>query len=158
MKLRIDNRTFVAYRSEVDGAPPSRPSARVSLACLYFLAGLLHIARPDMLLLITPRWVPFPNTVIYVTGILEILGAVALLTSKLRQVAGMAFALYAICVYPANIKHAIDGLSAPHGVLGWWYHLPRLALQPVIVWWALFAGGVIHWPRKRNIGGSKGAV
>jgi len=30
--------------------------------------------------------------------------------------------------------------------LGWGYHAPRLALQPVLVWWALFCAGVVDWP------------
>lgn len=148
MELRPDNRRFVTSERKAHGVSPPRMLARVLLASFYFVAGLGHIARPDMLLLITPHWVPFPEAVIYGTGILEILGAVALLTSKLRRSAAMALALYAICVYPANVKHAVDGLSATHSILGWWYHVPRLALQPVIVWWALFAGGLIHWPYK----------
>jgi hypothetical protein len=28
----------------------------------------------------------------------------------------------------------------------WCYHAPRLALQPVLVWWALFCSGIINWP------------
>lgn len=146
LNLQPDSRTFVTNERKAHVVPPYRTLARILLASFYFLAGLLHIARPDLLLLIIPHWVPFPGAVIYGTGILEILGAVALLTSRLRRAAAMALALYAICVYPANVKHAIDGLSATHSILGWWYHLPRLALQPVIVWWALFAGGLIHWP------------
>ena len=47
-------------------------------------------------------------------------------------------ALYAVCVFPANIKHAIDDLSSGTG-LPIWYHAPRLLLQPLIVWWALWA-------------------
>jgi uncharacterized membrane protein len=49
-------------------------------------------------------------------------------------------------VFPANIKHAIHDLGSATATLGWWYHLPRLALQPVVVWWALFAGRVTRWP------------
>ena len=37
-------------------------------------------------------------------------------------------------------------VSLPHPVLGWAYHAPRLLFQPVIVWWALFAGGITNWP------------
>jgi len=51
-----------------------------------------------------------------------------------------------VCVFPANIHHAIEGIAVGGTALGWGYHLPRLAFQPVIVWLALFAGGVIGWP------------
>ena len=71
------------------------------------------------------------------------------MTKRLRWLAGVMLAAYAVCVYPANIKHAIDGISIGGHRLGWGYHAPRLALQPVIVWWALFAGKVVDWPFRR---------
>jgi uncharacterized membrane protein len=72
------------------------------------------------------------------------------MTKRFRGAAGVALALYAVCVYPANIKHAFGALppGAPH--LGWLYHAPRLAFQPVLVWWALFAGEIIDWPFART--------
>jgi uncharacterized membrane protein len=55
-------------------------------------------------------------------------------------------ALYAICVFPANIKHAIEAIHVPPVPDSWWYHGSRLALQPVLVWWALYCSGLIDWP------------
>ena len=127
-----------------------RGAGRVALAAIYTVAGIFHLATPDILLTITPGWVPWPREVILVTGLCELAGAVALLTGSLRQVAGIGLALYAVCVFPANIKHAIDDLSAGSPQLGWWYHVPRLAFQPVFVWWALFAGEIVTWPFKRR--------
>jgi uncharacterized membrane protein len=94
--------------------------------------------------------VPYPSGVILATGLCEIAGSFGLMTRSLRRAAGIAFALYAVCVFPANIKHAFEGLPAGQIQLGWWYHAPRLALQPVLVWWALFAGSVIDWPFRRR--------
>jgi uncharacterized membrane protein len=95
--------------------------------------------------------VPEPRAVILVTGLLEITGALALLTRRWRRPAGVMLALYAVCVFPANIKHAAEGISIPPIPDSWWYHAPRLAFQPVFVWWALFCAGVIDWPlRKRQ--------
>ena len=126
-----------------------RDVGRYALAAAYVAAGTLHIWTPDTFLRITPGWVPFPRDVIIGTGACEIAGAVGLLTRRFRPAAGVALALYAVCVYPANVKHAIDDLSAAQPQLGWWYHAPRLALQPVLVWWALFAGEVVSWPFRR---------
>jgi uncharacterized membrane protein len=61
-------------------------------------------------------------------------------------------ALYAICVFPANVKHAFENVQLPQLPSSWWYHGPRLALQPVIVWWALYCGHVISWPFGRGLG------
>ena len=127
-----------------------RTPARWVLAAIYLTAGVFHLATPDPFLLITPAWVPFPRQVILVTGLCELAGAVGLLTPRLRRAAGIGLALYAVCVVPANIKHAIDGLPAGQVQLGWWYHAPRLALQPVLVWWALFVGEVVDWPFERR--------
>ena len=125
-------------------------AARWLLAALYIVAGLLHLYTPDTFLLITPDWVPHPRAVILGTGLCEIAGAVGLLTHRLRRAAGVALALYAVCVVPANIKHALDGLPVGQVQLGWWYHGPRLAFQPVLAWWALFAGEVVSWPFGRR--------
>ena len=74
----------------------------------------------------------------------------ALLTRRLRRLAGLMLALYAICVFPANLRHAIEAIDVPPLPSSWWYHGPRLLFQPVFVWWALFAGELIDWPWRRN--------
>ena len=113
-------------------------------------AGVLHLTAPDKLLAITPDFVPFAKQVILITGLCEIAGAAALLTQRLRWAAGVAFALYALLVWPANFKHAFEGIAIPGLPNSWWYHAPRLVLQPMIIWWALYCAGVIDWPwRKR---------
>ena len=119
------------------------------LAAFFIAAGYAHLSAPQALLAITPGWVPFPRQVIFLTGLFEFAAAAALVTKPLRRYAGIALAAYAVCVFPANIKHAVEGIDIAGLPSSWWYHAPRLALQPVIVWWALFAGEVIDWPWKR---------
>ena len=129
----------------------SRTIARWVLASLYALAGFFHLTTPETFQLIMPDWVPYPREVILATGVCELAGALGLLLPRFRQAAGLALALYAICVFPANIKHAFCGLPPGEVQLTWWYHGPRLALQPVIVWWALFAGEITTWPFYRRL-------
>jgi uncharacterized membrane protein len=105
------------------------------LAAFFVAGGVAHLAVPGEFLKITPDWVPFAPQVIFVTGLCEIAGALALVTRPLRTWAGIA-----------NFKHAFGGIDIPHLSSSWWYHAPRLALQPVIAWWALFCAGVIDWP------------
>jgi uncharacterized membrane protein len=133
------------YRSAIP-----RAVMRWVLGAFFAAAGIAHLLAPDALLAITPSWVPLAPQIIFVTGLCELAGAVALVTTPLRWWAGVAFAAYAICVWPANFKHAIDGINLPHITNSWYYHGPRLAFQPVIVWWALYCSHVIDWPwRKR---------
>lgn len=128
----------------------TRAVMRWILAAFFVAAGVAHLAVPDVLLSITPDWVPFAPQLIFVTGLCEFAGAAALVTRPLRYWAGIALAVYALCVWPANIKQAIDGIVIAHIPNSWWYHAPRLAFQPVIVWWALFCAGVIDWPSARR--------
>lgn len=128
----------------------ARTVLRLLLAALYLAAGAGHLRTPDTFLLIMPDWVPAPRAVTLITGVCEIAGALALLTMRLRRIAGIMLAAYAVCVFPANLKHAFDHVVLPSIPDSWWYHAPRLAFQPVFVWWALFAGGVVDWPTRRR--------
>jgi uncharacterized membrane protein len=127
-----------------------RTGLRWLLVLVYLTAGVLHLLRPAVFIAITPPWVPRPALVIMVTGLCEIAGAIGLKVPRLRWLAGLMLAIYAVAVFPANIHHALDGVAVGGAVLGWAYHLPRLLFQPVLVWWALFAGGVVNWPWKSS--------
>jgi uncharacterized membrane protein len=121
---------------------------RCVMAIFYGAAGVIHLRFPDAFLPIVPDWVPWPHDVILSTGLCELAGAIALLVSPFRWWGGALLALYAICVFPANIKHAVDNVMIMGMHQSWWYHLPRLAFQPILVWWALFCGRVTDWPLK----------
>ena len=119
---------------------------RSLLVVVYAAAGVAHFTWPDKFLPIVPEWVPLPRQTILITGACEIVGCLGLLTKDWRAAAGYALALYALCVFPANIKHAVEAVHVPPIPDSWWYHGPRLAFQPIFVWWALFSAGVIDWP------------
>ena len=127
----------------------ARTFFRYLLALIYVAAGIIHLRSPGGFLAITPSWVPFPAEVVAFTGIAEIAGAIGLVTNRFRHAAGIGLALYAVCVFPANINHALNDIAIGGARLSWWYHGPRLAFQPVFVWWALWVGGVTDWPFKR---------
>lgn len=127
-----------------------RRIARWVLALGYLVAGIEHLRAPGGFIAITPHWVPWPATVILLTGLCEIAGAAGLMIPQLRKAAGIGLALYALCVWPANINHALGDIPLNGVHLSWWYHGPRLALQPVIIWWALWASGAIDWPWRRR--------
>jgi len=130
-----------------NGKESVRTGLRVVLGLVYLIAGVAHLRSPGGFLQITPGWVPYPEAVIFLTGLCEIAGSLALLLiPRLRAAAGIGLAAYAVCVFPANINHAINDIAIGGTHLSWWYHGPRLAFQPVFVWWALWAGGVIDWP------------
>jgi uncharacterized membrane protein len=119
---------------------------RIFLALFYFVAGFFHLYATDGFVSIVPDWVPYPYIIVIITGYCELLGAAALMTSRLKKLAGIMLALYAFCVFPANIKHAIQNIPVDGVLLGWSYHAPRLALQPILIWLPLFCSELINWP------------
>ncbi|WP_429277213.1 DoxX family protein [Novosphingobium gossypii] len=126
-----------------------RGASRLVIAALYAAAGMLHLGWPAPFVSIVPPWVPFAPQVVALTGLAELAGAAGLLQARsetIRIAAAWGLAAYALCVWPANVQHMLLDHARPGGGLGPVYHLPRLALQPVLIWWPLWAGGVIAWP------------
>ncbi len=100
-----------------------------------------------------PGWVPEPELTVALTGVAEIAGALALLQPwhpGLRRAGGIGLALYAVGVFPANINHMLIDMGSATPALGWTYHGPRMLLQPVLVWLALWTGGGLRRQRSRK--------
>jgi Predicted membrane protein len=140
----------VGRAADQRSATPLRTGLRWLLALAFGYAGYRHLATPAPFLAITPPWVPEPALVVAATGIAEICGAIGLLVPATRTIAGWALALYALCVWPANFYHAFAHVTIGSTTLGWGYHAPRLAAQPLIVWWALWASGAVDWPFRKK--------
>ncbi len=119
------------------------------LAAIYAVAGAIHLSMPSVFLPVMPDWVPAPTQVVLFTGACELAGAAGLVIPRTRWLAGLMLGIYAVCVFPVNIKHAINGPPVFGLANPWLYHGPRLLLQPVLVWWALYAGEVTDWPFRR---------
>ena len=129
-----------------DGVERLRRILRWGLTGVYLAAGALHMASVGAIAAIVPPAIPWPRTVVLLTGACEIAGALGLAIPLTRRLAGVMLAAYALCVWPANIYQALWHVPLPPLPDSWWYHGPRIAFQPVLVWWALFAGGALSWP------------
>lgn len=124
---------------------------RFLLTVLYGTAGYFHLTNPEFFTPIVPGALPWPRWIVLATGVAEIWGAIGLWIPGLRKAAGIGLALYALCVWPANINHMLIDLNGGFvgdgsGTLPLAYHIPRQFLQPVLIWAALWAAHVIDWP------------
>jgi uncharacterized membrane protein len=125
-----------------------RARMRAGMACFLLFTGTDHLLNPWRYLPMMPDAVPFPRMVVLLTGLCEIAGALGLLYRPTRRAAGIWLAVFFVCVLPANIKAAaqgitIAGLEAPN-----WAYWLRIAIQPGFCWWALYAACVIRWPAR----------
>ena len=128
-----------------------RKIVRIALSAIYAAAGVLHLAAPGPFLSITPPWVPSPALVVAGTGLAELAGAAGLAqpwSIPLRKAAAWGLAAYALCVWPANVQHMLIDMRTPGEGLGLAYHIPRLLLQPVLIWLPLWAAAITGKSRR----------
>jgi uncharacterized membrane protein len=105
---------------------------RILLSILFIGAGFSHFSnlKHDYLAML-PSFIPGGMTVIYFTGILEIIGGIGLQITKSRRYIAIALIVFLIVILPANINAAINKIpfaNSPAAPL-----LPRLLMQLVLI-------------------------
>jgi uncharacterized membrane protein len=150
--------TALAWRLGVPGIADWRACMRWGLSLALVFTGVDHLVTPARYLPMMPGVVPFPAEVVSLTGLCEIAGAIALLVPRSRRLAGIMLAIYFVCVFPANIKNAIDGLSVEGLPSATWYYWVRLMSQPLVIWWSLYASTVVDRSFDRRTPPSSGVA
>lgn len=114
----------------------------VLLAALFVTAGVFHFVRPAAFERVVPPFLPYPRAIVYVSGVAEILGGVALLLPQLRTFAGLWLIALLIAVFPANIYMALAPERAGFGIapIWLWLRLPGQLVLIAAVWWAAVRG------------------
>lgn len=110
---------------------------------------MAHFRLTDDYAAIVPNWVPDPHFMVLFTGWCELFGAAGLLVPRLQKLTGVMLAIFVVCVFPANIRQALEHHPFHGHPIEWSFYGPRLALQPLLVWWPLFCTRVIDWPFHR---------
>jgi uncharacterized membrane protein len=110
-----------------------------ALAVMFCFTAIAHFGRMrDDLEKMVPPWVPSPRVAVFVTGILEILGAIGLIFPETRTLAGVCLIVFLVAVFPANVYAAKTGVRlgdrpiTPLGVRG-----PMQLLLIVLIFWAI---------------------
>jgi uncharacterized membrane protein len=80
----------------------------VGLAAMFILTGFAHFAprlRGDLIAIVPPR-LPAPGSLVTITGLLELLGAVGLLLPMTRVAAAVCLLVLMLAMFPANVYAA----------------------------------------------------
>jgi uncharacterized membrane protein len=81
------------------------------LAMMFTFTGIAHFtSMKEDLVRMVPAIFPYPEALIAITGVLELLGAIGLLIPKTRFWAASCLMLLLIVMFPANIKAALEHL------------------------------------------------
>ncbi len=65
--------------------------------------GIAHFLTPDFFVNIMPPYIPWHLEIVYFTGVIEIIAALAILWPATRQIAGTSLFVFTIAVTPANV-------------------------------------------------------
>ncbi|PSQ18328.1 hypothetical protein BRD00_05520 [Halobacteriales archaeon QS_8_69_26] len=108
----------------------------------YVLAGVLHFVAPTLYERAVPPGFPRPRTLVYLSGIAEVVLGVGVLFERTRRRSAWGLIALLVAVFPANVYLAVaddpdlegvpEPLRDPPDAALW----ARLPLQAVLVAWA----------------------
>ena len=125
-------------------------AGRLAAAAMFVFTGASHFVFTAEMVEMVPPVFPRPLFWIYLTGILEILGAIGLLLERTRRAAAWGLALLLLAPFPSNVYAAMEGVGMGRHVEGPSYLWARGALQAVFLAWVVWFGLVID---RRSRGG-----
>lgn len=105
------------------------------MAFLYALAGVNHFWNPKFYLAIMPSFLPAPDFLHKLAGVIQLILAIGLLFSTTRMYA--AYGVIAMLVVFQVFIHLVHFWDTPKGLDGKYYMvIIRFVLQFVLIWWA----------------------
>jgi uncharacterized membrane protein len=96
---------------------------RIVLAVFFLIAGVLHFVEDDAFARIVPPMLPFPVAIVWITGLMELVFAAALILKWRLPLTGLLLSAYLLAVLPANIYMALAGIP-----------LGETAMSPAALW------------------------
>ena len=113
-----------------------RTALRIVFGLLFIGGGINHFINPEFYVAIMPSYLPAHGALVFISGVVEIIVGLAVLTPKLRPHSGWAAVATLLAVFPANIHMALHPEDFPDlPALGLWIRLP---LQFLLIAWAIW--------------------
>ena len=119
-----------------------KASRRIGLTFVFLwfcIGGIAHFVATDLEMTIVPPYLSAPHTLVIVSGIFELLGAVGLLFQPARRAAGMGLMLLTVAVTPANV-YMLQRSDLFH--IPYWVLVARLPLQAALLLLMGWSAGV----------------
>lgn len=113
--------------------------ARLALGAVLVGAGVSHFTDAESFLAQVPSWLPAPDAVVAISGVIEVVLGVALVAAprRFRPLLGWAVAAFFVVIFPGNISQFVSGTPG-FGLNSDAARFIRLLFQPVLVVWALW--------------------
>lgn len=113
---------------------------RIALTVFFLFTGTGHFIKTDEMRQMLPSFVPNGTEIIYVTGVLEILGGIGLLIPRVSRLAAWALIAFLIGVLPANVNAAFKHQDFGGHAYGPLYLILRIPFQIFVIAWIYYFG------------------
>lgn len=117
-------------------------SARLAMTIMLLATGIAHFVYVKGMVLMIPEYIPFRPTIVYITGIIEIIAGILLLVPRYQKKAGVFIILFFVLLLPFNIYATmlhVDMEKASYGGDGLLYLWYRIPLQVFFIAWVYFS-------------------
>ena len=110
-------------------------AGRLGVCLVFLFAALGHFLKTDSMISMLPSFVPAGRAVIYVSGVFEILFAIAVVSLPNPSYVGWMIVLYLIAIFPSNVYAAIHRIPFGGHSMGPRYLFARFPLQLLLLLW-----------------------
>ncbi|HSH40242.1 MAG TPA: DoxX family protein [Chthoniobacterales bacterium] len=121
-----------------------RQRARIALSVFFAFTGIGHFIKTAALALMMPPSIPYRVELVYLTGILELLGAIGIWVPRSRRLTGVCLIVMLVAFLPVNIYAAMHRADFGGHELGPVYLLARIPVQLLLISWTYFATELPH--------------
>jgi uncharacterized membrane protein len=140
------------YLPGVHVRPATR--AKVGLTLVLALTASGHFFQTEGMASMLPPFVPYRTEIVYLTGVLELAGAVGLWLPGMARITGICLVLMFLGFLPVNVYAAVNRIDfGGHGI-GPAYLLIRAPFQFLLIGWTWWATGLElpRWERRSTPG------
>jgi|SRR5690554_146188 len=113
-------------------------SGRIAMSVMLTFTAIGHFAFTKGMSMMIPKFIPYKETFVHLTGIFEILLAISLLIPRFKYISGWTLIIFLLLMLPANIYASLNNVNYQKGTfdgngLGYlWFRIPLQLL--FIVW------------------------
>jgi uncharacterized membrane protein len=127
----------------------AKHTVRILLGLFMTSAGIGHFNNTESFLAQVPPFLPAPEIIVYVSGVVEILLGLGLIfLVRYKHYVGIALAAFFVIIFPGNISQYLTETSA-FGLETDTQRLVRLLFQPVLIFAAIWSTS--SWSKVKTI-------
>lgn len=113
-------------------------AGRIAMSIMLIFTAIGHFMFTKGMSMMIPKFIPYKETFVHLTGIFEILLAISLLIPRLKYIAGCTLIIFLLLMLPANIYASLNNVNYQkgtfdgNGVTYLWFRIP---LQFLFIIW-----------------------